>query len=98
MAARNAVTLRGEVAAPVEVRSLPSGTALATVVVRVPDEGRRTSIPVTVWDPPAELSAVVEGAPVEVKGRLRRRFWSGADGRRQSRVEVVADTVRDLTR
>ncbi len=91
---RNIATLEGEISTPVEIRELPSGTHLATLFVRVPGPGtKRTSIPVTVWDPDESLGDFIEGQPVTVEGKVLRRFLAAPDGGRRSRVEVVADSV-----
>jgi len=85
----NSVHLEGQVSAEPEFRDLPSGTVLATVVVRVPARsGAMTSIPVTIWDPDREVRRLVEGDVVAVEAQLRRRFWAAPDGTRRSRLEV----------
>ena len=76
-----------------EVRVLESGTRLATLAVRCPagspaDE-RATSVPVTVWNPPAWLDTLEAGEAVVVVGRLRRRFYQRPGGV-GSRVDVEA--------
>lgn len=94
MAATNHVRLEGELARAPEVRDLPSGTTLATLTMRVPGtETRKTSIPVTVWDPGKRILRLTEGTLIDVTGRVLRRFWTGSDGALQSRLEVVADSV-----
>lgn len=91
----NLVELDGVLARVVDVRELPSGSVLATLTVRVPAVGdRRTSVPVSVWDPSDAVKRAGEGRRVQVKGRLVRRFWRGDDGSPRSRVEVVAERVR----
>jgi single-stranded DNA-binding protein len=79
-----------------EVRVLESGTRLATLAVRCPagptaDE-RATSVPVTVWDPPAWIDTLEAGEAVVVVGRLRRRFYQRPGGV-GSRVDVEAEYV-----
>jgi single-strand DNA-binding protein len=76
-----------------EVRVLESGTRLATLAVRCPagahaDE-RATSVPVTVWNPPAWIDTLEAGEEVVVVGRLRRRFYQRPGGV-GSRVDVEA--------
>jgi single-strand DNA-binding protein len=91
--ARNVVVLEGVLSKPVEVRSLPSGTTLAVVTVRVrADDGPARSLAVTVWDPADAVVALEAGEAVLVVGHVVRRFWGGPAGR-ASRTEVVADTV-----
>jgi single-stranded DNA-binding protein len=93
----NEVVLEGEVGAEVNVVELPSGNTLAVVPLRVPRrEGRRTSVPVTVWSPTPKVLCLREGAVVRIQGHLERRFWSAADGGRHSRLDVIADKL-DVT-
>ena len=79
-----------------EVRVLESGTRLATLAVRCPAgptaEERATSVPVTVWDPPAWIDTLEAGEAVVVVGRLRRRFYQRPGGV-GSRVDVEAEYV-----
>ena len=57
----NLAVLCGPCSGPADVRVLESGTRVATLAVRCPAVGasgagadeRATSVPVTVWDPPA---------------------------------------------
>lgn len=93
----NLVVLAGRLAAPPELRTFDSGSRLVRylVTVRADAPRRRVDVlPVTLWDPPAEL---VEAAPeagrrVWVAGAAQRRFWQGPEGRR-SRIEIVAEQV-----
>lgn len=78
-----------------EFRVLESGTRLATFGVRCPGgprDDRTTSVPVTVWDPPAWLETLEAGVPVVVVGRLKRRFFQRPGGV-GSRVDLEADLV-----
>ena len=92
----NLVVLCGRLAAPAEIRQFESGSRLARYLVTVrSEEPRRVDVvPVTLWDPPADLvdAEPAPGQAVWVAGSVQRRFWSGAEGRR-SRLEVVADQV-----
>lgn len=99
----NLAILWGQCSAGVEVRTLASGRRLATFAVRTPASApprRRpggaesaTSVPVTVWDPPAWLDAIGPDDPVVVIGTVRRRFFSTRSGSRAASVEVEAVTV-----
>jgi single-stranded DNA-binding protein len=76
-----------------EIRVLESGTRVATLSVRCPTEsGPATSVPVTVWNPPAWIEALEPGEPVVVVGRLRRRFYQRPGGV-GSRVDVESDMI-----
>jgi single-stranded DNA-binding protein len=95
----NLAVLCGPCSGPAEVRVLESGTRLATLAVRCPagptrpgaDE-RATSVPVTIWDPPAWVETLAAGDPVVVVGRMRRRFYQRPGGV-GSRVDVEAELV-----
>jgi hypothetical protein len=56
-----------------------------------------TSVPVTVWDPPAWLEAVGAGDPLVVVGAVRRRFFAIASGARASGTDVEAISVARAT-
>jgi len=78
---------------PPEVRVLESGTRLATLALRCPTgDERATSVPITVWDPPAWLETITPGERLVVVGRLRRRFYQRPGGV-GSRVDVEAEMV-----
>jgi hypothetical protein len=92
----NLAVLRGPCSGPAELRVLESGTRLATLAVRCPagaaaDE-RATSVPVTVWDPPAWVETHEAGDEIVVVGRMRRRFYQRPGGV-GSRVDVEAELV-----
>jgi single-strand DNA-binding protein len=92
----NLGVLCGPCSGPAEVRVLESGTRLATLAVRgpagpAPDE-RATSVPVTVWDPPAWVESLDAGDVVIVVGRMRRRFYQRPGGV-GSRVDLEAELV-----
>jgi single-strand DNA-binding protein len=91
----NVGVLRGPCSGPAEVRVLESGARLATLAVRCPagtGDERATSVPVTVWDPPAWVETIEAGTEVVVVGRLRRRFYQRPGGV-GSRVDLEADLI-----
>ena len=80
-----------------EIRVLESGTrARRPSAVRCPPAPppttAATSVPVTVWDPPAWVETLDAGDAVVVVGRLRRRFYQRPGGV-GSRVDVEAELV-----
>jgi single-strand DNA-binding protein len=89
----NLGVLCGPCSAAPEVRVLGSGTRLATLAIRCPAgspaDGRATSVPVTVWNPPAWIDTLEAGEPVVAVGRLRRRFYQRPGGV-GSRVDLEA--------
>jgi hypothetical protein len=92
----NVSVVCGPCSGPPEVRVLESGARLATFGVRCPGGPgtgeRTTSVPVTVWDPPAWVEALEAGVAVVVVGRLRRRFFQRQAGV-GSRVDLEAELV-----
>ena len=89
----NVALLIGRLARPAEPRDLPSGDRLVQYEVTIPSEtGRAESVPVVWFDAPASAGDYDVDEKVVVVGRVRRRFFRGANGT-QSRTEVVADKV-----
>jgi single-strand DNA-binding protein len=92
----NLAVLCGPCSGPAEVRVLESGTRLATLAVRCPSgstaDERATSVPITVWDPPAWVETLDAGDLIVVVGRMRRRFYQRPGGV-GSRVDVEAEMV-----
>jgi single-stranded DNA-binding protein len=83
----------GPCSAAPEIRVLESGSRLATLAVRCPaGDERATSVPITVWDPPAWVESLDAGDAVVVVGRLRRRFYQRPGGV-GSRVDVEAELI-----
>lgn len=94
MEAVNLSVLRGPISGPPEVRALKSGRRIATLAVRTPGgDGKHTSVPVSVWDPPAWVETLETDEDVLVVGRVRRRFFRTASGGNGSRTEVEADAL-----
>ena len=91
--ALNLSVVCGPCSAAPEIRVLESGTRLATLAVRCPaGDDRATSVPVTVWDPPAWVESLEPGDVVVVVGKLRRRFYQRPGGV-GSRVDVEAELI-----
>ena len=95
----NVAVVWGPCSTGVEIRVLGSGTRLASLSVTapVPGQAAATSVPVTVWDPPAWLEALAPGDDVVVVGAVRRRFFATASGARGAKVEVEAVHVARAT-
>jgi single-stranded DNA-binding protein len=89
----NLSVLCGPCSTAPELRVLGSGTRVASLAVRCPaGDERATSVPVTVWDPPAWVESLEPGDPVVVVGRLRRRFYQRPGGV-NARVDVEAELI-----
>jgi len=90
----NVSVLRGVISGPPEVRALKSGRKIATLAVRTSaGDGHNTSVPVTVWDPPAWIETLETEDDVLVIGRVRRRFFRTAAGTSGARTDVEAESV-----
>jgi single-strand DNA-binding protein len=96
----NVVTLIGNLATDVDMRSLDGGKHLATFLLAVDRPGREGAdfVRIAVWDRQAEACArfLSKGRQVALDGRLRSRSWE-EEGKRRSAVEVVAHTVQFLS-
>jgi len=94
MEAVNLSVLRGAISGPPEIRALESGRRIATLAVRTcVGDGRNTSVPVTVWDPPAWLETLAADDALLVVGRVRRRFFRTATGGSGARTDVEAESL-----
>lgn len=88
----NLAVIQGPLSAEPELRTLPSGSEVANLAVRASAGEHTTSVPVSVWDPPAWLAELATGDEVIVLGAVRRRFYR-AGGGTGSRVDVEATFV-----
>ena len=107
----NLAVIWGVCSAPPEIRTLESGSRVASLAVRTPASastprrGRAasgatpaaTSVPVTVWDPPAWVETLDTGDAVVVVGSVRRRFFATRAGARGAKAEVEAATIAKAT-
>ncbi len=89
----NLAILVGVLSSDPETREIPDRGEVATLQVRVSSLDGVTSVPVTMWSPPAWLLAAGEGTPVLVAGIVRMRFWRTPAGTTSSRVDVEATSV-----
>lgn len=98
----NLSVLCGRLATAPEVRTYDSGSRCMRLLVTVAVERPRRRIdvvPVTLWDPPADLvdNPPDQNSRVWVTGVVQRRTLDGPEGRR-SRIEVLADQVTVIAR
>ena len=104
----NLAVIWGTCSAPPEIRTLESGSRVASLAVRTPAgavttrRGRAsvataTSVPITVWDPPAWVETLDAGDAVVVVGSVRRRFFATRSGARGAKSEVEAATIAKAT-
>jgi len=89
----NLALLAGTLSRSPSVRTLPSGTTVASLELRTkPSDGPAETVPVSWFDPPATVGRLAEGDDLVVVGRVRRRFFR-AGGATQSRTDVLATAV-----
>lgn len=89
----NLVVLCGLISSPPVLRTLPSGSRLASLALRVPaGDGTATSVPIAVWDPPRWVATLAPDDEVIVAGTVQRRFFR-AGGATGARVEVRAGAI-----
>jgi single-strand DNA-binding protein len=106
MASFNKVILMGNLTRDVEIRYIPSGTAVAEVGLAVNDRRKSASgewvdettfVDVTLWGRQAEVAGeyLSKGSPVLIEGRLKLDQWE-KDGQKRSKLRVVAENMRML--
>lgn len=110
---RNEVSVRGRLAAPAELRQLPSGDEVVTwrvIVARDParaparGDGRAgpsvDTLDCSGWRAGVRRRALswAPGDVVEVEGAVHRRFYRTGGGQTVSRHEIVAHQVRRVRR
>ena len=107
MASFNKVVLVGNLTADVDLRSLPSGMAVADLRLAVSEKYKNRQgetsestvyVDVVVWDRQAENcdKYLGKGSPVLVEGRLQLDEWTSKEGEKRSKLRVRANTVQFL--
>lgn len=103
----NKVLLAGRLTKNVEIRSTPSGTAVADIPIAINETYKNaqgetvektTFVDVTCWGKQAESCAefLSKGSPVFVDGKLELDQWTGQDGEKRNKLRVRADRVQFL--
>jgi single-strand DNA-binding protein len=101
----NKVYVLGNLTRDPEMKALPSGGkvtqfSLATNRVWKDQNGQKQEQVeyhnIVVFGRPAETSAeyLKKGQQVLVEGRIQTRSWDGADGKKNYRTEIIADSVQ----
>jgi single-strand DNA-binding protein len=109
MGSFNKVVLLGNLTRDVELKQLPSGTAVADMGLAVNEKFRNKDgetvestcfVDLVAWDRQAELCGTYlqKGSGVLVEGRLQYDKWETDDGQKRSRLRVRADRVQFLSR
>jgi single-strand DNA-binding protein len=106
MASYNRVILVGNLTRDVELKYLPSGTAVADVGVAVHDRRKTQSgewveeptfVDVTLWGRTAEVASeyLGKGSPLLIEGRLKLDTWE-TDGQKRSKLKVIGERMQML--
>jgi single-strand DNA-binding protein len=105
MASYNRVILVGNLCRDVELRYIPSGTAVAEIGLAVNDRIKKgeqwidetTFVDCTLWGRTAEIANqyLSKGDPCLIEGRLKLEQWE-KDGQKRSKLKVVADKLQLL--
>jgi single-strand DNA-binding protein len=106
MASYNRVILVGNLTRDVELRYIPSGTAVCDVGLAVNDRRKNASgewidettfVDVTLWGRTAEVASeyLNKGSSVLIEGRLKLDTWE-KDGKKNSKLRVVGERMQML--
>ncbi|QDV72536.1 single-stranded DNA-binding protein [Botrimarina mediterranea] len=105
MASYNRVVLVGNLTRDIELRYIPSGTAVAEIGLAVNDRVKRgdqwvdetTFVDVTLWGRTAEVANqyLNKGSSILIEGRLKLDTWE-KDGQKRSKLRVVAEKMQML--
>ena len=102
MASYNRIVLLGNVTRDIELRYIPSGTAVTDIGLAVNDRVKKgdeyidetTFVDVTLWARTAEIANqfLAKGSPVMIEGRLKQETWE-QDGQKRSKHKVIGDKL-----
>lgn len=108
----NSVNLVGRIATDLEdgecFKYSPSGTAVLDIILAVQrtrgeknSEGRREAdfFNVVAFGKTAEFVATYlqKGSIVSVTGELRQERWEGGDGKKRSKIKVIANSINGIS-
>jgi len=105
MASFNRVIVMGNLTRDVELRHIPSGTAVADIGLAINDRKKvndewvdeTTFADVTLWGRTAEVAAeyLSKGSPVFLEGKLKLDTWEDKEsGAKRSKLKIVADRLQ----
>ncbi len=105
MASYNRVVLVGNLTRDVELRYIPSGTAVTDISLAVNERVKKNDqwveeanfFDVTLWGRTAEIAGeyLSKGSSVLIEGRLKLEKWE-QDGQKRSKVKVVGERMQML--
>lgn len=102
MAGFSTVTIVGNLVRDVDLRYIPSGTAVADVTVAVTEREKKNGeyvdatafIDCVLWGRTAELANehLFKGSPILFAGSIRQDNWE-KDGQKRSKLKIVVDSM-----
>ena len=105
MASYNRVILVGNLTRDVELRYIPSGTAVTDISLAVNERIKKNDqwveeanfFDVTLWGRTAEIAGeyLSKGSAVLIEGRLRQDKWE-QDGEKRSKIKVIGERMQML--
>lgn len=109
MSSLNKVFLMGNLTRDPEVRYTPKGTAVTDLAIAInrtykgqdgTDREEVTYVDIVTWGRQAETCGqyLSKGSPVFVEGRLQLDQWEDNEGKKKSRLRVLAERVQFLGR
>jgi single-strand DNA-binding protein len=106
MASFNRVILVGNLTKDLELRHIPSGTAVTDMTIAVNDRIKKNDqwvddvnyFDVTLWGRTAEIATLYlsKGSSVLIEGRLKQEKWEQEDGQKRSKVKVIGERMQML--
>lgn len=104
MASYNKVVLLGNLTRDIELRHIPSGTAVCDLGLAVNDRVKRgeewvdepTFVDVTIFGKTAEVASqyLSKGSPVLIDGRLKLDQWKNEAGEKRSKIKVICERMQ----
>ena len=102
MPSYNKVLLMGNLTRDVQLKSLPSGQAIAEIAIAInrkfktkdgQDREEVTYVDCECWGPRAEVinKYFSKGKPIFIEGRLKLDSWEDKDGQKRSKMRVVIE-------
>jgi single-strand DNA-binding protein len=107
MASFNRVILVGNITRDIELKYIPSGTAVTEITLAVNDKRKTQSgewveettfVDVTLWGRTAEVASeyLSKGSSILIEGRLKLDTWE-TDGQKRSKLRVVGERMQMLS-
>jgi single-strand DNA-binding protein len=106
MATFNRVVLAGNLTRDVELRHIPSGTAVCDIGLAINEKVKDASgnwvesavfVDITLWGRTAEIANeyLTKGSSVLIEGRLKLDSWE-QDGQKRSKLKVIGERMQML--